>query len=274
MKKRFGYAAAAVLMSLSLAACSNNNQSQDSSANKPSSSKVQKNNSPKKSTPKNNSSSESSKKPSSQAPAQNRMEALTAKLHQALPGMLLPTNDGLGSGSDKLNVRYTQSGNKNVVYYSVGNSAQAFNASTVSAEKPFAVLTETKNASSSDISDIINYMPAQKGLPTKKLDASTTATLEGAAGQKYLQWNNNNYSFVIQASSQLNQDPTNRGKSVLGLSKQYNLPSTSNKGSVHVTVGDSVGSLNTVIAWQNGNNVYQLKAHDTETAFKMLSSLK
>lgn len=282
MKNKFGITAAAVLVALSLSACSNNgNQSSASNSEKTTSSQVSKkksNNSSQTQTSQNNKNSESksssSSKPSSQAPEENRMESMTSKLRNALPGMILPTQDGLDQGSNKLNVRYTKKGNTNTVYYSVGDSAADFNADSVKNEKPYAVLTQVKNASSSEIEDIINYSPEQSGLPTEKLDDNTTATLQGAAGQRYLQWNANNYSFVIQASSELKQDPTDRGKSVLKLSKEYSLPKTSDKGSVRVIVGDSVGSLNTTIAWQDGNTVYQLKAHDTTTAFKMLNSLK
>ncbi len=281
-KRKFAYVAAAALMALSLAACSNSNQSSSQSSSKASSFKVEKKTSESSKSSKTNNnnnsssktnsskSSSSAKKPSSQAP-QARFSDLTSKLRQALPDMLLPTRDGLGQGSDHVNVRYTKNGNKSVVYYSVGNSAADFNTASVANEKPYAVLTETKNG---DADSIINYSPEQKGLPTKKLDSDTTATTQGAAGQRYLQWNKGKYSFVIQASAQLKQDPTDKGQKVLALSKQYTLPDTSSHGSVHVIVGDSVGSLNTIIAWQNGNNVYQIKAHDTETAFKMLSSLK
>lgn len=263
MKNKFGIAAAAVLVALSLSACSNNSQSNSSSSsnNKASSAKVEK---------KQSSSSQSS----SQAPKESRISDLTAELRKALPDMLLPTKDGLGQGSNNLNVRYTISANTNVVYYSVGNSAQAFNASSVKNEKPYAVLTEKKNLSSDDITDFINYMPEQSGLPTKKLDADTKSTTQGAAGSTYAQFNKNGYSFLIQANNQRKQDPIGRAKSVLALFKQYGLPKTAKNGSVQVKIGDSVGSLNTVISWQDGNNVYQLKAHDTTTAFKMLASLK
>ncbi|WP_251717272.1 hypothetical protein [Lactobacillus agrestimuris] len=271
MKKQIGITAA-ILMALSLAACSNQSQSSNSNSSA-SSSKVQKNNTSK-SESKTSESSSSSQESSSQAPEQNRMDNLTAKLRKALPGMLLPTKDGLGTGSDKLNVRYTSEGNVNTVYYSVGNTTSDFNASNLKNEKPYAVLKEVKNASESEASDIINYSPEQQGLPTTKLDDSTTATTQGAAGQKYLQWNKDKYSFVIQASSMMKQDPTKRGKEVLALVNKYGVPGTTSNGNLHVTLGDSVGSLNTVIAWQDGKNVYQIKAHDTETALKMLASLK
>lgn len=280
-KNRIAYLAAAALMTLSLAACSNNQSgSQSSSHQTAANSKVQKKSAQKsssassanskKGSQQSSNSKSASKKPSSQAP-QARFDDLTHQLRRALPDMLLPTRDGLGQGSEHVNVRYVKSGNKNVAYYSVGNSASAFNAASVANEKPYAVLTETKNG---DANSIIDYSPAQKGLPTKKLDQETTATIEGAAGQKYLQWNKGKYSFVVQASSVLKQDPTRRGQETLALSREYPLPQTASHGSVHIVVGDSVGSLNTTIAWQNGNDVYQLKAHSTETAFKMLASLK
>lgn len=281
MKKKFGITAAAILAALSLSACSNSGNSQSSqSSNKAKSSQVEKKSSVSSksasssvsSTATSNSSASSSseKKASSQAP-KSRMSKMTAKLRKALPGMLLPTRDGLGSGSDNLNVRYTKSGNTNTVYYSVGNAPTDFNSASVKSEKPYAVLTQTKNG---DAESIINYMPAQTGLPTVKLDASTKATSQGAAGSKYIQWNKNKWSFVVKGNSQLKQDPTGRAKSVLALVNQYGVPATSSNGSVNVVMGDSVGSLNTTIAWQHGNSVYQLKAHDTETAFKMLNSLK
>lgn len=270
MKNKFGITAAAVLVALSLSACSNsNNQSSSSSSNKASSSQVQK----KQSNSSSNKQSSSSK-PSSQAPEQNRMDKLTDQLRKNLSGMLLPSKDGLGQGSDKLNIRYTQDGSTNTVYYSVGATAKSLNDASIKNEKPYAVLKEVKNASSDTATDLINYQPEQTGLKTKSLDADTKATTQGAAGSTYLQWNKNNYSFVIQANNQLKQDPVSRGKSVLALFNQYGLPATSDKGSLSVKMGDSEGSLNTVIAWKHGNDVYQIKAHDTETAFKMLASLK
>ena len=285
MKKKFGITAAAILAAISLSACSNSNQSSSSSSSsKAISSQVEKKSSSNISSSSSTSSSQSSSntsssasssssksdEPSSQAP-KNRMSQMTAKLRKALPGMLLPTKDGLGAGSDNLNVRYTKSGDTNTVYYSVGNSAAAFNSLSVKNEKPFAVITQTKNG---DADSIINYMPAESGLPTVNLDSNTKATSQGAAGSKYIQWNKDKWSYVVKGNSQLKQDPTGRAKSVLALVNEYGVPNTSSQGSVNVVMGDSVGSLNTTIAWQDGNSVYKLEAHDTETALKMLSSLK
>lgn len=289
MKKKFGITAAAILAAISLSACSNSNQSSSSSSqSKSTSAQVEKkssststsssstssSNSVSSSSTTNSSASSSSSskanEPSSQAP-KSRMSQMTAKLHKALPGMLLPTKDGLGAGSDNLNVRYTKSNDINTVYYSVGNSPADFNAASVKNEKPFAVLTQTKNG---DADSIINYMPAESGLPTVNLDSNTRATSQGAAGSKYIQWNKGKWSYVVKGNSQLKQDPTGRAKSVLALVNEYGIPNTTSHGSLNVVMGDSVGSLNTTIAWQDGNSVYKLEAHDTETALKMLNSLK
>lgn len=264
-------AATAILFAFSLTACANKQQGSAPAKETQSSQVRQK----KKTSPANKQQSGSNKrsqakKPSSQTP-EARLNQLNDHLRQIFSGMLLPTRDGLGQGSDNLNVRYNKTANKNVIYYSVGSRPLAFNAAAVNAEKPYAVLTEIKNG---DPQSLINYQAPQKGLPTKQLDSNTTATIEGAAGQRYLQFNKGKYSFVIQASAQLKQSPLPKGKQALSLWQQYQLPATASHGSVQIRVGDSVASLNTTIAWQNGHDIYQLKAHDPETAFKMLASLQ
>lgn len=200
------------------------------------------------------------------------MSSLTAQLRTQLPGMLLPTVDGLGQGSENLNARWTSSASQNVVYYSVGNSPLSLNASQVAKEKPYAVLTENKNVT--DAGSLINYQEPKSGLPTVKLDGQVTGTEEGAAGSTYLQFNQGQWSFVVRASQVQGQEALPTAKALLKLYRQYGLPASDSNASVQVDVGESLGSLNTVITWSKGSSVYQMKAHSTETAFKMLKSLQ
>lgn len=200
------------------------------------------------------------------------MSSLTAQLRTQLPGMLLPTVDGLGQGSENLNARWTSSASQNVIYYSVGNSPFPLNASQVAKEKPYAVLTENKNVT--DASSLINYQEPKSGLPTVKLDGQVTGTEEGAAGSTYLQFNQGQWSFVVRASQVQGQEALPTAKALLKLYQQYGLPASGSNASVQVDVGESLGSLNTVITWSKGSSVYQMKAHSTETAFKMLKSLQ
>ena len=208
---------------------------------------------------------------SSQRADANRMGTLTSQLRVKLPGMLLPAADGLGQGSSNLNIRYTSSSSQNVVYYSVGNSPLALNDSRIASEKPYAVLTENKNVA--DPSSLINYQEPKTGLPAVKIAGNVTGTEEGAAGSTYLQFNQGQWSFVVRASNVRGQKPLPTARKLLALYQQYGLPYTTAKASVQVGVGESLGSLNTVITWAKGSSVYQLKAHSTETAFKMLKSL-
>lgn len=208
---------------------------------------------------------------SSQRADANRIGTLTGQLRGKLPGMLLPAADGLGQGSSNLNIRYTSSSSQNVVYYSVGNSPLALNDSRIASEKPYAVLTENKNVA--DPSSLINYQEPKTGLPAVKIAGNVTGTEEGAAGSTYLQFNQSQWSFVVRASNVRGQKPLPTAQKLLTLYQQYGLPYTTAKASVQVDVGESLGSLNTVITWAKGSSVYQLKAHSTETAFKMLKSL-
>lgn len=216
----------------------------------------------------------SSRASSKSAPSStaSRMSSLTAQLRTQLPGMLLPTVDGLGQGSENLNARWTSSASQNVIYYSVGNSPFPLNASQVAKEKPYAVLTENKNVT--DASSLINYQEPKSGLPTVKLDGQVTGTEEGAAGSTYLQFNQGQWSFVVRASQVQGQEALPTAKALLKLYQQYGLPASGSNASVQVDVGESLGSLNTVITWSKGSSVYQMKAHSTETAFKMLKSLQ
>ena len=208
---------------------------------------------------------------SSQRADANRIGTLTSQLRGKLPGMLLPAADGLGQGSSNLNIRYTSSSSQNVVYYSVGNSPLALNDSRIASEKPYAVLTENKKVA--DPSSLINYQEPKTGLPAVKISGNVTGTEEGAAGSTYLQFNQGQWSFVVRASNVQGQKPLPTAQKLLALYQQYSLPATTAKASVQVDVGESLGSLNTVITWAKGSSVYQLKAHSTETAFKMLKSL-
>lgn len=271
MKKNLEIATVALLSALLAAGCQNNASSK-SSDNSAKSSQVQKSST---STKSNGQTQQSqSKKSKSQAPKGSRLAELNHNLRATLPKMLLPENDGLGTGSDKLNIRYTKNGNVNTVYYSVGNSALSFNNAAIQKELPFAVLSQTFNLSQSQIVQNINYQEPATGLPTVGLDSTTQATKQSGAGQTYLQFNQGKWSFVIHASTVAGQDPLPTAKKVLTLSKKYKLIDPQVNSSITVNVGDNYGSLNTVITFEKNNQLYQLKAHSVETAFAMLANLK
>lgn len=280
MKKNRKNLALLLLAASLLAGCAGQSKSQSSQSSQTKSEKKAESKASSKSAAKSaassakSSSSQASSKSaasSSQRADTNRIWTLTSQLRAKLPGMLLPAADGLGQGSSNLNIRYTSSSSQNVVYYSVGNSPLALNDSRIASEKPYAVLTENKNVA--DPSSLINYQEPKTGLPAVKIAGNVTGTEEGAAGSTYLQFNQGQWSFVVRASNVQGQKPLPTAQKLLALYQQYGLPDTAAKSSVQVDVGESLGSLNTVITWAKASSVYQLKAHSTETAFKMLKSL-
>lgn len=280
MKKNRKNLALLLLAASLLAGCAGQSNSQSSQSSQTKSEKKAESKASSKSAAKSaassakSSSSQASSKSaasSSQRADTNRIGTLTSQLRAKLPGMLLPAADGLGQGKSNLNIRYTSSSSQNVVYYSVGNSPLALNDSRIASEKPYAVLTENKNVA--DASSLINYQEPKTGLPAVKIAGNVTGTEEGAAGSTYLQFNQGQWSFVVRASNVQGQKPLPTARKLLALYQQYGLPYTTAKASVQVDVGESLGSLNTVITWAKGSSVYQLKAHSTETAFKMLKSL-
>lgn len=280
MKKNRKNLALLLLAASLLAGCAGQSKSQSSESSQTKSEKKAESKASSKSAAKSaassakSSSSQASSKSaasSSQRADTNRIGTLTSQLRAKLPGMLLPAADGLGQGSSNLNIRYTSSSSQNVVYYSVGNSPLALNESRIASEKPYAVLTENKNVA--DPSSLINYQEPKTGLPAVKIAGNVTGTEEGAAGSAYLQFNQGQWSFVVRASNVQGQKTLPTAQKLLALYQQYGLPDATAKSSVQVDVGESLGSLNTVITWAKGSSVYQLKAHSTETAFKMLKSL-
>lgn len=282
MKKNRKNLALLLLAASLLAGCAGQNQSEQQSSRSSQAKSEKKAKSKASSKSAASSAANSAKSSSSQARSKsaassspradtNRIGTLTGQLRGKLPGMLLPAADGLGQGSSNLNIRYTSSSSQNVVYYSVGNSPLALNDNRIASEKPYAVLTENKNVA--DASSLINYQEPKTGLPAVKIAGNVTGTEEGAAGSAYLQFNQGQWSFVVRASNVRGQKPLPTARKLLALYQQYGLPYTTAKASVRVDVGESLGSLNTVITWAKGSSVYQLKAHSTETAFKMLKSL-
>ncbi|CCI81019.1 hypothetical protein [Lactobacillus hominis] len=270
MKKRCGLAALIIATAMFTVACQNNSSSNTSTSSQSSkSSQVQKS----KTSVKTNKKQEQSHS-QSQAPQVSRLTQMNRQLKKVFPKTLLPQNDGLGQGSDKLNVRYSISNGENDIYYSVGNNALSFNNPAVKKELPFAVLSEMTNLNDSQADDLINFQADEQGLPQVKVDTDVTATQQSGAGQTYLNWVQGKWSFTVHANALAEQNPLPTAKQVVQLAKKYKLPETQTHGSMRIQVGYSYGSLENVITWKENGHVYQLRAHSLDTAFKMVSSMK
>lgn len=285
MKKQIGIAAVIAALMLT-AGCQNsassNNQSSSESSSR--SSKVEKTSTKSSSSSSNSesstSSAESSSKKSSpagsQAPAskKSRFAKINSEIAKKFPDLPLPRTSGLDTDSDAINARYTQSKNKITIYYSVGNKAKKFNAASLKKELPYLVYSQESNLSSDQMSSAINYQKQASGLPTVKLDNGVTATEQSGAGQRYLTWNKDNWSFTVHASAVNNQNPKPTANKLISLLEDYNLPKADNKASITLQVGTSYGSLNNEMYFQKDGKLYHLQAHSLKTMLKMAASIR
>ena len=274
MKKKYSVAALAIATALFTVACQNNASSNTSTSSQSSKrSQVKKNKVATKSTEKTNNESESNHS-QSQAPQTSRLLQMNRQLKKVFPEMILPQSDGLTSGSDKLNVRYTKANGENDIYYSVGKTALKFNNPAIKKERPFAVLSEENNLNDSQTADVINFQADDKSLPQVKVTDDVVATQQSGAGQTYLSWTQGKWSFSIHASTVADQEPLTTAKKVAALAKKYKLPEPQTHGSMRIQVAESYGSLGNVISWKQNNRVYQIRSHSLDTAFKMIASMK
>lgn len=277
MKKQIGFAATVAALLL-VAGCQNsgssNSQSSLESSSSTHSSQVEK--SSKSSVLKRTASSKSSASAGSQAPSskQTRFSKLNSQLAKEVTNLPLPSVSGLDSGEDHVNVRYAEKGNTVTVYYSVGNSAKKFNDSSLKKQLPYLVYSQEGNLSDSQMDEAINYQAPATGLPTIKLDNSVTATEQAGAGQRYLTWNDDNWSLTVHASAVNNQKPKPTANKLIKYISEYGLPKVDGKASIMVDVGQSYGSLNNQMYFKKDGKLYHLQAHSLKTMIKMAASIK
>lgn len=287
MKKQIGIAVVIAALMLT-AGCQNsassNNQSSSESSSR--SSVIKKSKSSTTESTSSSSSSEqssfaelSSKKSSpagSQAPAskKSRFAKINSEIAKKFPDLPLPRTSGLDTDNDAINARYTQSKNKITIYYSVGNQAKKFNAASLKKELPYLVYSQESNLSSDQMSSAINYQKQASGLPTVKLNNGVTATEQSGAGQRYLTWNKDNWSFTVHASAVNNQNPKSTANKLISLLDDYKLPKIDDKASITLQVGTSYGSLNNEMYFQKDGKLYHLQAHSLKTMLKMASTIR
>ena len=251
------------------------NSSQKSSSKKSSAAVVESSSSAKNTTGSSTSNSTSASSGSSVA-STNRLNTFNQQLRKILGNVILPTVDGLGTGSDKLNVRYEGDQANYTISYSVGSVARQFNDSAVTNEIPYVQLKKTSYGTSSEASAQVDYVSQDdlNGLPTIDLGHNITGYEDAGAGQRYLSWHEGKWLITVHAATVNQQDPKPLATNIVNMLESYRLPAPTQYGTIRADVANSYGSRNQVITWQQNNVVYQLSAHDITTAIKMAASMK
>ncbi|MBU7448599.1 MULTISPECIES: hypothetical protein [Lactiplantibacillus] len=220
-------------------------------------------------------STQSSTKATTTTNGTTRLATLNQQLTKALGNVLLPQTDGLTSGSQQLNVRYQGSQANYTVSYSVGQTAQAFNSQAVAKETPYATVNKKTYASNQAAAQAIGHRNASdaKGLPTVDLGHQITGYLDSGAGQRYILWNEGQWSLQVHTYTTQNDLGVALAKQTVNTLESYYLPAPKSVGSIELEAISTDG-LRQVIQWQAGRVVYKVSAHDATTAIKLAASMQ
>lgn len=205
-----------------------------------------------------------------------RIAVFNRKLRNVLRGGMLPTTDGLNNGSNRLNIRYTGDVNNYAIFYSVGKKAKNFNDDNVAHEIPYAEFTKRTYSTTEEAAQQIEHRSTAdfKGLPTVSLGHNIQGYLDAGAGQRYLNWNEGNWSFGVHATALQGEKLEQMSKQIVSLLEEHMLPVPRLYGQVSFEVGNQNGQRNQNIIWQDEKTVFKLSAHNFKTAIKMAASVK
>lgn len=201
-----------------------------------------------------------------------RLSEINASIRNNLGSILLPSSNGLDSAPGYLNMRYTGDANNFSVDYIVSYSPYGLNDGATSGHVPYATFVKKTYDSESAAANDVPYQPSDSssGLPTVDLGHGISGVMDSGAGQRYLQWNEGRWSFVVHASAVVGEDPVPTAQHVVDLLERYYLPAPSTKGGGQL---EATASEN-VLTWNKGNVLYTLKGKNIDTLVKMAASVK
>ena len=185
---------------------------------------------------------------------------------------MLPSANGLDSAPGYLNMRYTGDANNFSVDYIVSYNPYGLNDGAISGHVPYATFVKKTYDSESASANDVPYQSADSssGLPTVDLGHNISGVMDSGAGQRYLQWNEGRWSFVVHASAVVGEDPVPTAQHVVDLLERYYLPAPSTKGGGQL---EATASEN-VLTWNKGNVLYTLKGKNIDTLVKMAATVK
>lgn len=200
-----------------------------------------------------------------------RLVSLNGDLNRSLGHVLLPEKDGLGQGSSKLNIRFSGDSANYVINYSVGSKARPLNDPALQNEVPYATFTKKTYGSFDDAKAAINYHSGSddQGLPKVGLGHNISGVIDSGAGNRYLHWNEGQWSFVVHAAAVNGEDPTSMAKQVVELLESSYLPAPKSVGA-----GEFDVSGNNKLTWQDGQTVYSLTGKSARTLITMAASMQ
>lgn len=189
---------------------------------------------------------------------------------------LVATLSGKEDSQKKVSVSYSGNLNNYTANYYLEKDAKPVNDESLKDSSPYATLTKKTYASTDEAVSQIDYQndASQGNLPKINLGYGLQATVNSGAGQRYLHWNEGNWSFTMHGSPVANEDPTTAARKAVTLLERYRLPAPSQRGSGRLETSAKAGFLTQSLTWNKDNVVYEFKADDLETLVLVAASLQ
>ena len=259
---KFSKVTLALLCTVVLAGCSNDNGSK-TNAKEQSTSQTAKSSSQKQSS--ESSSQKQSSNTENSATDENQAEANKLSNNELIQQGAISMRQNLGdtalvatlSGKEdsqkKVSVSYSGDLNNYTANYYLEKDAKPVNDESLKDSSPYATLTKKTYASTDEAVSQIDYQndASQGNLPKINLGYGLQATVNSGAGQRYLHWNEGNWSFTMHGSPVANEDPTTAARKAVTLLERYRLPAPSQRGSGRLETSAKAGFSGSQFAVKN-----------------------
>lgn len=161
--------------------------------------------------------------------------------------------------------------NFNIFYYAEDEPIK-INDPAVNELTPIASLSKTSYASEEEAAGAVDQILDLQGEEVD-LGYGHTGFMQGAAGSTYLNWQEGNWSLLVQASNMAGEDPIPLAEEVVDYLEEVYLPAPTDVGQITLRVsGDGNYDDNTVV-WHEGAVVYEVKHADPMHAVIMAGSI-
>lgn len=161
--------------------------------------------------------------------------------------------------------------NFNIFYYAEDTPYEV-NDPAVNRLTPIASLTKTTYRTEEAAIEAVNQVLDLQG-DEVDLGYDITGYLQGAAGSTYLNWQEGNWSLLIQANNMNEEDPVPLAESVVEYLEEVYLPEPSSVGQVRLSPAEGETYEDNTVVWQEDNVVYQVKHIDPMQAVVMTGSI-
>lgn len=161
--------------------------------------------------------------------------------------------------------------NFNIFYYAEDTPYEV-NDPAVNELSPIASLTKTTYASEEEAIEAVNQVLDLQGEEVD-LGYDITGYMQGAAGSTYLNWQEGNWSLLVQASNMDEEDPVPLAQSVVEYLEEVYLPEPSAVGQITLKTSEGETYEHNMVVWNEGSVVYQVKHIDPMHAIIMTGSI-